>query len=551
MNAARGGRGWSLAAVAAAGVVAVPLAAVLTIALVGDAGEAGDDWRHLAETRLAAMAANTLILAAGVVGVSLGVGVACGWLTAACRFPGRRAARVALLLPLAVPAYLSAYAYTDLLQYSGPVQSALRDATGWTRRDYAFPEIRSLGGAVAVLSLSLYPYVYLAARTAFAESSAAATEASRTLGRGPWRSFLTVALPMARPAAAAGASLVLMETLAEFGAVDYFAVDTFATGVYRAWLGLGSPATAARLSACLLGLVAFAVVFERLGRRRARFHAATPRHNPAPPYALGPARGTLALIACLTPPLLGFAVPAGLFAHMALTRGDARSAELFLGHGANTFALAAVASLVAVTLAVVLAYARRLRPTVPTRLGVRIAGLGYAVPGTVVAVGLLAPLAWLDHRLNDLTRLALDWRPGLVLTGSVAAVVIGYQTRFLAVALAMVESGLGRVRGSLDDAARTLGAGGRGVLFRVHLPLLRGSLLAAALLVFVDVTKELPATLILRPFDFDTLAVRVHQLASDERLEEASTGALAIIAVGLLPALILSRLLDRPKPPPR
>jgi iron(III) transport system permease protein len=540
--ASLGSRGWTLAALATSVVVAGPLLAVTASVFLDSEGE----WSHLVETRLFELASNTVLLALGVVTISLIVGVACGWLTSACRFPGRGLLRVALLLPLAVPGYLSAYAYTDLLQFSGPVQSAIRESTGWGRRDYWFPEIRSLSGAIAILSLSLYPYVYLAARTAFADATAAATEASRTLGRGPWTSFASVALPMARPAIAAGAALVLMETLADFGAVDYFAVDTFATGVYRAWIGADSIVVAGQLSTCLLGLVAIAVVMEKLSRRRARHHSATQRQSPATPYRLQGFGAVMAFVVCVLPVLLGFGIPAGLFLQMTLSEGDARSTELFLDHGWNTLVVALAAAGIAAGLALLLAFARRLRPTMATRIGVRVAGLGYAIPGTVVAVGLLVPLAWLDHRLNGLTLYLFDWRPGLVLTGSVAALLIGYQTRFLAVSLALVDAGLGRVRSTLDDAARSLGVGRWGLLVRVHVPLLRGSVLAAMLLVFVDVAKELPVTLILRPFDFDTLAVRVYQLASDERLEEASTGALAIIAVGLLPAIILSKLMDRP-----
>ncbi len=538
---------WPTVGIVAALCVALPVLTVLASVFADSDGE----WQHLYDTRLLDYATNTLLLAGGVCAITTVVGTGTAWLTTLCDFPGRSAFRWALLLPLAVPAYLGAYAYTDVLQYSGPVQTALRDLFGWeSRADYWFPDVRSLPGAIIILSLALYPYVYLAARTAFIEQSGCALEVARTLGRGPWRSFWSVALPLARPSIAAGAALVLMETVAEFGAVEYCAVDTFATGIYRTWLGLGSMTAAAQLSACLLGAVAILVIVELISRRNARFHQATQRYRVLPSYRLSWPRATLAVAACALPVLLGFVVPAALFATMAWQAGDRRALELFAGHAKNTLVVAAVASVLAAALALAIAYGRRLRPGPTTLITARLAGLGYAVPGAVIAIGLLIPLTWLDFRINRVvTELwGREHRPGLILTGSIVAVVIGYQTRFLAVALAMIEASLGRVRTSLDDAARTLGAGGRRVLLRVHLPLLRGSLLAAVLLVFVDVVKELPATLILRPFNFETLAVRVYQLASDERLEEAATGALAIIVAGLIPVIVLSKLVDRSRP---
>ena len=538
---------WPTVGIVAAVCVALPVLTVLASVFADSDGE----WRHLYETRLLDYVTNTLLLAGGVCGITVVVGTGTAWLTTLCDFPGRSFFRWALLLPLAVPAYLGAYAYTDWLQYSGPLQSGLRELFDWeTAADYWFPNVRTLPGAIVILSLALYPYVYLAARTAFLEQSGCALEVARTLGRGPWRSFWSVALPLARPSIVAGAALVLMETVAEFGAVEYCAVDTFATGIYRTWLGQGSITAAAQLSAVLLGAVALLVIVELISRRNARFHQATQRYRVLPSYRLSWLRSTLAIAACGLPILLGFAIPAALFAQMAWQSGDARAVELFADHAKNTLTVAAVASLLAATLALAIAYGRRLRPGLATLVPARLASLGYAVPGAVIAIGLLIPLTWLDFRINRIV--AEIWgrehRPGLILTGSIVAVVIGYQTRFLAVALAMIEASLDRVRTTLDDAARTLGAGGRGVLLRVHLPLLRGSVLAAVLLVFVDVVKELPATLILRPFNFDTLAVRVYQLASDERLEEAATGALAIILAGLIPVIVLSKLVDRSRP---
>lgn len=519
--------------------VATPLAVV--VSKVG--AESGDLWRHLASTVLPEYLRNTLWLALGVGVLTTVLGVATGWAVTLCRFPGRAVFRWALLLPLAVPTYLSAYAYTDLLQFSGPVQRALRDAFGWSRGDYVFPEIRSLGGAVLVLTLALFPYVYLAARAAFVEQSVCVLEVSRTLGHGPWSSFFRVALPLARPSVAAGLALVLMETLAEFGAVDYFAVDTFATGIYRTFTLPDRHAltAAAQLSACLLVLVALLLAAEAWSRRAARHHHTSVRYRELPSWRLSGPAAFSAMLVCAAPVVLGFVVPALVFLVEAWRSGDRRAPAL-AEMARHSFVLGALAAAVAVLLALGVAYGRRLRPSRLNRLLARVAGIGYAVPGVVVAIGVLIPLVWLDRRV------AAPLGAGLVLSGSLLAVLYGYQVRFLALALGLVRSGLERIRPSLDGAARTLGRSPLGALRSVHLPMLRGTAAAAAVLVFVEVVKELPATLILRPFDFDTLAVRVYQLASDERLSEASTGALVLILVGLVPVVVLSRMLDRSRP---
>jgi iron(III) transport system permease protein len=537
-------RGWLLASLAIATLIATPVVVVLASVFFDSEGM----WEHLVETVLARYVVNTALLAAGVIVCTLLLGTSVAWAVTLCRFPGSRFFTWALLLPLAIPTYLAAYAYTDLLQFSGPVQSRLRDAFGWEYGDYWFPEVRSLPGAIVLFSLVLYPYVYLAARAAFLEQSVCVLEVSRTLGADPWRSFFRVALPLARPSLVAGASLVMMESVAEFGAVDYFAVDTFATGIYRTWMSRGSITAAAQLSACLLLFVAAAIVLERLSRRSARQHHATYRYRELPSWPLRGWRAALAVAACSMPILLGFVVPTAVFAWMTWRFPDPRARELFGELARNTFLLAAVASLLATGLALVIAYGNRLWPAAPMRLAAGVAGLGYAIPGGVIAVGILIPAVWLDHTLADVRDRLLGTTSGLWLTGTAAAMILGYQVRFMAVSLNFVTAGLTRIRTSLDDAARTLGASQRRVLLAVHAPLLRASLLAAALLVFVDVIKELPATLILRPFDFDTLAVRVYQLASDERLTEASTGALAIIVVGLAPVYLLSRAISRARP---
>lgn len=531
---------WTLLSLLICGVVAIPMGTVL-FSLTQDSG---GDWAHLAETRLPGYVFNTVVVAIAVCALAAIVGTATAWLVTACDFPGRRVFSWALILPLAVPAYIAAYAYTDLLQFAGPMQSSLRDTFGWSRGDYWFPDLRTRGGAIFILTVTLYPYVYLAARSAFLEQSACAQEVARTLGRTPWGAFISVALPLARPAIAAGTALVMMETLADFGAVDHCAVDTLATGVYHTWRALENPTAAAQLASLLLTIVFVAVLLEAVVRRRARYHAMSSRGQAATRYRLGRTASAVAIVVCGLPVLVGFALPAGIFVYMALTTGDARAAEVALEHGRNSLLLAAVASVAAVVLALLVAYANRLARDPLTAASVSLAGLGYALPGTVMGLGLIIPLTFFDHRVNDVTRAWFGLTPGLLLTGSVFAVLLGYQSRFLGVALALVQSGFDRVKPSLDDAARTLGASRRGLVLRVHLPVLRTSLLAAALLVFVDVVKELPVTLMLRPFNFDTLAVRTYQLAGDERLDQAAFSALLIIAIGLIPVVLLSTLLS-------
>ncbi|MEW6488684.1 MAG: iron ABC transporter permease, partial [Thermodesulfobacteriota bacterium] len=476
----------------------------------------------------------------------LGVGTA--WLATVCRFPGQRVFQWALLLPMAMPAYIIAYTYTGLLDFAGPVQSALRGWFGWGYGDYWFPPVRSLGGAVAMLALVLYPYVYLLSRTAFQEQSVAALEASRTLGCGPWRSFFAVALPLARPAIAAGLSLALMEALADFGTVQYFGVNTFTTGIFRTWFGLGERAAAAQLAALLMAFVLALVVLERLSRRRARYHHAGQRQQAGAGYLLGGWRAAAAFGACALPVFFGFLLPAGQLGVWAFRTWRHTVDGAFLQLARNSLALAAGAAVLTLALAVFLAYGKRLRPSRAVAASVQAAGMGYAVPGLVIAVGVIIPFAWVDHAVDAWMRGAFGISTGLLLSGTLAAVVFAYVVRFLAVSLHTVDAGLGKVRPSMDDAARSLGLSPAAVLGRVHLPLLRGSLLTALLLVFVDVLKELPATLILRPFNFNTLAVRAFELASDELLAESAAAALAIVLTGLLPVILISRSIRKSRP---
>ncbi|MDR7483144.1 MAG: iron ABC transporter permease [Armatimonadota bacterium] len=523
-----------------AGALSLPVLTVAGSLLV----PADGPWVEFVRLVLPRYVVTTVWLVLGVGAGTLVIGVGTAWLVTMCRVPGQRIWQWALLLPMAVPAYLLAYTYADLLQYAGPVQTALRAWFGWSRGDYWFPQIRSLGGAIFVMTCVLYPYVYILARAAFLEQSGAVLEASRTLGHSPWSTFWRVALPLARPGIAAGVALAGMEVLADFGTVKHFELDTFATGIYVTWFTLGSPVGAARLAAGLMVFVLAVMSLERASRGSRRFHpAAAPRRVAA--FPLRGWRAGAAVAACLLPLLCGFALPAGALALMAVTAGDPLFGPAFLRLAANTLLLALLAGTLAVAVAALIAYGLRLEPSPLMRAAARVAGLGYSVPGAVIAVGVMIPFGYADRVLGTWLYAAAGRPPGLVFSGTIFTLVYAYLVRFLAVSLNTVEAGLGRIRPSMDDAARTLGHGPGSTLLRVHAPLMRGSLLAAALLVVVDLLKELPATLILRPFNFDTLAVRVYQLASDERLAEASTAALAIVAVGILPVLLLDRTMAR------
>jgi iron(III) transport system permease protein len=537
---------WTLLALPVAALVASPVLAVLVAAAV----PAGDVWRHIAATTLPEMLGNSVLLVLLVGAMTASCGAVAAWLVTACRFPGSRALDVALLLPMAMPAYVCAYAYTWLLDVAGPAQTALRDLTGLRWGQYWFPEIRSLPGAAVVLAMVLYPYVYLLCRGAFQQQSVCLVEASRTLGHSLPRCFLRLALPLARPAIVGGVALALMETLADFGTVQHFGVSTFTTGIYRTWFALGEPTAAAQLAAALMLFVLMILAFERWSRRFARYvHTATSR--PRPSYRLRGGPAALALLACMTPVALGFGVPVAVLSGMSLESGDALLGDMFVELASNSFVLATLAALITVGFAVIVAYGLRLRATPLMRGSARIAALGYAIPGAVIAVGVLIPFARFDNALDAWLRASFGISTGLLLTGTIAGLLFAYLVRFLALAFNTVDAGLVKINRNLDDAARVLGQAPSGTLLRVHMPLIWSSLLTALILVFVDVLKELPATLILRPFDFETLAVRVYRFASDERLAEASSAALAIVAVGLLPVILLSRAITRTAPASR
>ena len=501
----------------------------------------GDIWQHLVDTVLADYLINSIVL---IIGVGLGtfsMGVTCAWLTSLCDFPGKKLFIWTLLLPLAMPAYIIAYTYTGMFDFAGPVQTQIRDWTGWGYGDYYFPELRSLGGAISMLSLVLYPYVYLLARAAFLEQSICVIEVSRTLGCNVWTSFYRVALPLARPAIVAGMSLALMEALADYGTVSYFGIGVFTTGIFRTWFGLGDSAAAAKLAAILLLFVFTLVVIERWSRQRAQYHHTTNRYSQLPVYRLTGARAWIACFACLMPLLFGFLLPAFQLSLWAIDTYSIMIDESFFKLVLHTVLLGLSTAVIAVMLALFLVYGKRVLANKLVFASIRVVAIGYAIPGTIIAVGVIIPLAWFDNTLDGYMVEHFDISTGLLLSGTLFAVMFAYLVRFLAVSIQSVESGLVKIKPSMDEAARSLGRKPVDILFNVHFPLMKGSVLTALLIVFVDVLKELPATLILRPFNFNTLAVRAFELASDERLADSSTAALMIVVVGLLPVILLSK----------
>jgi iron(III) transport system permease protein len=536
---------WGLATLAVALFVATPLIAVATIALT----PAPEIWRHLYDTVLFGYIERTLTLIGGVGLGTFILGTGTAWLVTMCRFPGRGLFNWALVLPLAVPTYILAFVFTDQLEYAGTVQVALRDMFGWRdRQDYWFPEIRSMGGAITVMTLVLYPYVYLLARAAFLEQSVCVLEVSRTLGKTAWQSFWNVALPLARPAIVVGMTLAMMEGLNDFGTVDFFGVKTFTAGIYDVWLNMDSIGGAAQLASVLMVFVVVLIVLERTARRGQRYHHTSSKIQALPSYRLRGARAGAAVVFCALPIILGFILPAGVLVSYALVFFDVTLRANYLTITLNSLSLSASAAVIAVAIGLVLAYGLRMGSGPLPRAAVRFASIGYAVPGAVLAIGVIVPMAGLDNAIDAFSKQTFGVSTGLLLSGTVVAILYGYLARFLALSFGTVEAGLGKVSRNMDGAARTLGANPLEAMARVHFPLVRTSLLTAGLLVFVDCMKELPITIILRPFGYDTLATFVYQYASDELFEEAALGALTIVAAGLIPVVILALTTLRSRP---
>ena len=540
-RAARQGRIIGGLAMLIAAICLLPMVAVVLAAVTGGT----ETVRHLLATVLPGYALSTLKLVVSVAAGTLVIGAGTAWLVTMTRFPGRRWLEVALVLPLAFPAYVLAYAYTFILDHPGIVQATLRQLTGWGPRDYWFPEIRSEGGAALMLILVLYPYVYLLARAAFLQQSGAAFIAARMLGRTHLGAFWSVSLPMARPAIAGGVLLAVMETIADYGTVAHFGVPTFATGIYTSWFSLADRAAAAQLALCLLSFALLLAVLERQSRGAARYHGAGRRHMILQPEKLAGWKAAAATAACALPVLLGFALPVVILVAMGIGSEQDLLSRRYTGFIRNSLTLASVTAAVTLAAAICVGFHQRLRPGRRSSGAAYLARLGYAVPGGVIAVGLLVPFAAFDNTLDAFMRARFDISTGLLVTGSIWLMVAAFMVRFLAAALGAYEGGQSTVHANMDAAARSLGQSPWGTLRRVPLPILTPSLLTALLIVFVDVMKELPATLILRPFNFDTLAVQAYRLASDERLEGAAVPSLVILGVGLLPVILICRQVGR------
>ena len=534
----------SIGALGLASALLLPIVAVCWIALF----PTDNIWPQLWSTVLPGYVLNTVSLMAVVTAGAVTIGTLCAWLVVTAEFPGRRWLEWALLAPLAVPAYIGAYALVDLLEYAGPVQTALRDLFGWRNsRDYWFPEIRSFGSAAVVLSLVLYPYVYLLARAAFREQSVCVLDVARSLGCGPVGRFFRVGLPLARPSIAAGGAIVAMETMADFGTVDFFAVQTLTRGVFTVWLDMNNTGGAAQIAVMMLAFVMLLLVLERTGRR-GRYHNSGGRYRPIERLQpRGWRRWALTAI-CASPVLLGFVVPVGTILSHALDDVSVWSDPAFWHAVRRTAMLAGAAAGIACLVGVLMVYGARGSGLGIVSWAAQATALGYAVPGAVVAVGVLTPFAlfdnWLADRVEDATGLDI----GLIFTGSAAALVFAYVVRFSAIAHGAIDGAFGRITPSMEYAARTLGASRLTVLGQVHVPMIKGSVLTAALLIFVDSAKELPATLILRPFNFETLSTTVYNAASLEQLGKASPPAIAIIVLGMIPVAILAGSLNRTRP---
>ena len=532
-----------------AALVTAPLLSIGVTAWQGDA----TIWPHLINYVLPVALLQTALLLAGVAAVTSVIGISTAWLVTAYRFPGRDALAWLLPLPLAFPTYIIAYIYSDLLDAAGPLQSSLRALFGWSSpADYWFPEIRSVGGAALVMSFVLYPYVYLAARAMFQTQSACMMEVARTLGAGRWMLARHVALPLARPALAVGLALALLEALNDIGASEYLGVRTLTLSIFTTWLNRGSLPGAAQIACVMLIVVAGFISLERYGRRHRQFSLSTRRPRSISPIVMRgwPAFGMS--LFCLVPVVLGFLVPIAFLLREVIRRGLLLGFDgEMLRHTVTTVLLAGFATVIAVALGLGAAMAARIAQRPLTNLLLAIAGLGYAVPGTVLALGLLAPMVMIDEGVNWITRSVAGLQVGLILAGSSAAVVIAYVVRFLTIATGSAQAGLGRISPHIDDAARTLGATPGALAYLIHLPMLRPALGAAALLVFVDCLKELPATLLLRPLNIETLPTYIYQFATRGSFEEGSLAALLIVAVGILPIIRMVRYADLGIPEPR
>lgn len=526
-------------------IISLPLITIVVIALAPAPGV----WPHLISTTLPYSLQQTLLLMAGVACLTLVAGAGTAWLISMYRFPGRNWFDWLMILPLALPTYITAYCYGEFLDYSGPVQSAIRAIGGFRNfQDYWFPPVRSLGGAILILSAVLYPYVYMTARASFSVQSVHVLEVARTLGRTGTGALYSVALPLARPALAAGVSLALMECLNDIGAVSYLGVSTLTLSVYDAWIQRSSLAGAAQLALVMFIFVVMLLMLERYGRRNVRFQTSR-TDRPVSRTMLSGSKGLFAALACFVPFALGFLVPVSVLIDGALAQGAQATWRDYLSAAQNSMLLSAISAVAVVFCAIIIGAAMRMTHGRIVTVAARTSSLGYAIPGTVIGIGLIVPLAAFDNAVSAYFNENFGFRTGLLLSGSAFALVLAYTIRFMAVGFGAIDAGWQRLSPHLDAAARTLGAGPLRMLGQIHLPLLRPAIGAAALLVFVDCMKELSATLLLRPFNFETLATHIYVYASQEQFEKSAIAALTVVIAGLIPLILLHRTLTNPQAP--
>jgi len=530
--------GWLVLIVPLIGLIVLPLISILIMSF----SPSENIWPHLLSTILPRSLRDTFLLMSGVGLLCLIIGTGTAWLVTMYEFKGRKIFDWALLLPLAMPTYMIAYCAVDLLEFSGPVQTGMRSVFGWQdARDYWFPNIASLPGAVLVMALVLYPYVYLAARASFMQQSVCVLEVARTLGRSPFGAFYSVGLPLARPALIAGLVLALMECLNDYGAVAYFGVETLTASVYSTWLERSNLGGAAQIASLMLFIIIGLLYVERRARSDQKYFDTTGYTRQLPVTRLTGAKEVGAMVICALPFIFGFVIPLIILLLASFRFLDFIWSEAFWRAAGSSVFLASLTALLAVMVALLLAYGKRLTAHPWLTPACWLAGTGYAIPGAILAIGILIPLTTFDNFLNDLMQSWFGISTGLLLSGSVIALLFAYLVRFMAISLGTIEAGFQKISPNLDGAARTLGQSGLGVFHSVLTPMMRPAIASAALLVFVDTMKELPATLLLRPFDFDTLATLVFEFASREEFEEAGLAGLTIVAFGLIPLLLLNR----------
>ncbi|MEF1290957.1 ABC transporter permease [Vibrio sp. M260118] len=531
---------WKTSSGALAVLLVLPILAIFITAV----GETNELFAHLMSTVMPTYAYNTLVLVAGTMALSLVFGVPSAWIMAMCRIPGERVLQWALVLPLAMPGYIVGYIFTDWFDFAGPVQILLRDLTGWGPGDYWFPDIRTLTGAIIVLALVFYPYVYLLCRAAFMEQNVSLLQSARLLKCSPLESFRRISLPLVRPSIAVGLSLVAMETIGDFGTVSYFAVNTLTTAVYDTWLGYSSLTAAAKISAIMLVVVILLLSAERYSRRKQKLFQSQFSSREDFRYELNGWKKWAAVLWCWGLVCVAFIFPLGQLIIYAYKYFAQSWTVEFRQYALNSLYVSLTAAVLAVLVALVVNFCQRVNPGRSSLAFMRLSSMGYAVPGTVLAIGVMVPVLFMDHLVNDIAK-AMEWgRPGLIFSGSMFAIIFAMVVRFSAVAIGSVESSLSKVSPSLDMASRTMGCGANAMLWRVHLPLVRRGALIAGLLVFIESMKELNAALLLRPFNFETLATYVYNFASDEHLELAALPAVLLVLVGLVPLVIVNRSLE-------